>query len=288
MNVITQWLTDTFSLAKLNIGWNDVIEIFVFTFLLYHIIIWIQRTRAWVLLKGVLTVGILYVAAQIFQMNNLIWLFQNSFSMLVIVLVIVFQPEFRKALEQLGNQKVISGIVSFDNSKDKQERFSEETINAIIDASFDLGRAKTGALIVIEQNILLNEYIDTGIILDAKVSAPLLVQIFEHNTPLHDGAVVIRGDQIIAATCYLPLSDNMHISKDLGTRHRAGLGISEVTDSITVIASEETGHVSIAIGGELFHDVDRDKLRAKLNFIQKKDIDVKRFKLWKGKRWKKA
>ena len=193
MNVITQWLTDTFSLARLNIGWNDIIEIFVFAFLLYHIIVWIQRTKAWVLLKGVLTVGILYVAAQIFQMNNLIWLFENSFSMLIIVLVIVFQPEFRKALEQLGNQKVISGIVPFDNSKDKQERFSEEPINAIIDASFDLGRAKTGALIVIEQNILLNEYIDTGIILNAKVSAPLLVQIFEHNTPLHDGAVVIRG-----------------------------------------------------------------------------------------------
>ena len=124
--------------------------------------------------------------------------------------------------------------------------------------------------------------------MNAKVSAPLLVQIFEHNTPLHDGAVVIRGDQIIAATCYLPLSDNMHISKELGTRHRAGLGISEVTDSITVIASEETGNVSIAIGGELFHNVDRDKLRAKLNFIQKKDIDVKRFRLWKEKRWKKT
>ena len=286
MNVITQWLADTFSLAKLNIGWNDILEIFVFTFLLYHIIVWIKRTKAWVLLKGVLTVGVLYVAAQIFQMTNLIWLFQNLIGTLVTVLVIVFQPELRRALEQLGNQKVISSIVPLDPSKDKQERFSEETINAIIDASFDLGRAKTGALIVVEQNILLNEYIDTGIMLNAKVSAPLLVQIFEHNTPLHDGAVIIRGDQIVAATCYLPLSDNMDISKDLGTRHRAGLGISEVTDSITVIASEETGCVSIAIGGELFHDVDRYKLRAKLNFIQKKDIDVKRFRLWKGKRRK--
>uniref|UniRef100_UPI003A97EDFC diadenylate cyclase n=1 Tax=Ruminococcus sp. TaxID=41978 RepID=UPI003A97EDFC len=137
----------------------------------------------------------------------------------------------------------------------------DDTIDAIVRASFSMGRAKTGALIVIEQKFVLNEYIATGILLDAIVSAPLLVQIFEHNLPLHDGAVVIRGNRITAATCYLPLSENKTISKELGTRHRAGLGISEVTDALTVIVSEETGQVSLTKDGQLYRNVNSDKLR---------------------------
>ena len=144
-----------------------------------------------------------------------------------------------------------------------------------------MSKTKTGALIVIEQEILLTDYEKTGIQIDALVSSQLLINIFEHNTPLHDGAVIVRGDRIVSATCYLPLSDNMRLSKELGTRHRAAVGISEVTDTLTLVVSEETGAVSIAIGGELFRDVDQDYLKSKLVFLQKKTIDVKRFRIWK-------
>jgi len=148
-------------------------------------------------------------------------------------------------------------------------------------ACFELGKNKTGALIVIEQDILLTDYEKTGIPVDGIVTSQLLINIFEHNTPLHDGAVIVRGDRIVSATCYLPLSDNMQISKELGTRHRAAVGISEVTDTMTLVVSEETGNVSIAIAGELIRAVDQDYLKKKLTFIQKKSIDVKRYKLWK-------
>ena len=172
-------------------------------------------------------------------------------------------------------------MLPFAEKKDKGERFSDKTVNELVKACFELAKTKTGALIVIEQEILLTDYVKTGIPIDAIVSNQLLINIFEHNTPLHDGAVIIRGDRVVAATCYLPLSDNMMISKELGTRHRAALGISEVTDTMTLVVSEETGNVSIAIAGELFRDVDADYLRSKLTFLQKKTIDVKRYKLWR-------
>ena len=146
-----------------------------------------------------------------------------------------------------------------------------------------MGKVKTGALIVIEQDVVLGEYERTGIKLDALVSGQLLINIFEHNTPLHDGAIIIRGDRIVSATCYLPLSDSMRLSKALGTRHRAGVGLSEVADSLVIIVSEETGAVSLAIGGELIRNIDADYLKSKLTYIQKKSIDVKRFRLWKGR-----
>lgn len=283
MNSLEAWIEKYFSWSTLNIQLSDIVEIIILAFLVYHIILWIKRTRAWILLKGLIVIVLVYALATLFHLQNITYLFEKSMDALIVALIVIFHPELRRALEQLGNKNILSDLIPFDDSKDKQERFSTETVDAIIRATFELGRAKTGALIVIEQNILLTEYINTGIILDAAVSSPLLVQIFEHNTPLHDGAVVIRGDQIVAATCYLPLSDNMDISKELGTRHRAALGISEVTDSITIIASEETGDVSLAIGGELFRSIDSDKLRAKLLFMQKKSYDVKRFRLWKGK-----
>ena len=175
-------------------------------------------------------------------------------------LLVIFQPEIRRALEQLGTNHLFE-LFSLSSTKDKVAENADDTIDAIVRASFSMGRAKTGALIVIEQKFVLNEYIATGILLDAIVSAPLLVQIFEHNLPLHDGAVVIRGNRITAATCYLPLSENKTISKELGTSHRAGLGISEVTDALTVIVSEETGQVSLTKDGQLYRNVNSDKLR---------------------------
>lgn len=198
----------------------------------------------------------------------------------IIAVLIIFQPELRKALEQLGTRRFFA-FLNLGDKKEKGERCSDKTVNELVIACFELSKTKTGALIVIEQDVLLDEYIKTGIQVDALTTSQLMINIFEHNTPLHDGAVIMRGDRVLAATCYLPLSENMRISKELGTRHRAAVGISEVTDSMTLVVSEETGAVSIAIAGELFHNVDEDYLRSKLKFLQKKSIDVKRYKLWK-------
>ena len=146
-----------------------------------------------------------------------------------------------------------------------------------------MGKVKTGALIVIQNEQPLNEYERTGIDVDGIVSSQLLINIFEHNTPLHDGAVIVRENRVTAATCYLPLSDNMALSKELGTRHRAGVGISEATDSMTVIVSEETGKISVAFLGELSRGLDAEKLREKLRSIQNKAPEEKKRKLWKGR-----
>ena len=166
-------------------------------------------------------------------------------------------------------------------STDTNERFSDKTIDELVKATYEMAKVKTGALIVIEQDTNLSEYEATGIELDSLVSNQLIINIFEHNTPLHDGAVIMRGNRLTSATCYLPLSDNMELSKELGTRHRAAVGISEVTDSFTIVVSEETGSVSIAVGGRIFRNIDAEKLRSHLVKLQNKQIDVKRFRLWK-------
>lgn len=160
--------------------------------------------------------------------------------------------------------------------------FSDKTIHEISKACAEMGKVKTGALIVVQQNDPLTEYERTGIDVDGIVTSQLLINIFEHNTPLHDGAVIVRGDRIISATCYLPLSDNMSLSKDLGTRHRAGVGISEVTDSMTVIVSEETGKISVAYSGVLYRSLSPADLEDQLKKIQNKPVEEKEHKLWKG------
>lgn len=261
----------------------DLIEIIIISFIMYQIMLWIKNTRAWMLFKGIIVLLAFVLIASLFQMNTILWIANKTINVGIIAIVIVFQPEFRKALEQLGRKNVFASLFSFETSKNSEERFSDKTVNEIIRAAFEMGRVKTGALIVIEQDIVLSEYERTGIALDAVLSAQLLINIFEHNTPLHDGAIIVRGNRIISATCYLPLSDNMELSKELGTRHRAGVGISEVTDSVTVIVSEETGGVSIAIGGQLVRNIDSEYLKEKLSYIQKKSLDVKRFRIWKGR-----
>ena len=186
-------------------------------------------------------------------------------------------------MEQIGEKKVLSSIVPFDTAKNVSERMSDKTINELVKASLEMGKAKTGALIVIEQNENLAEYERTGIPIDAQLSSQLLINIFEHNTPLHDGAVLVRQNRIVSATCYLPLSDNMVLSKELGTRHRAGVGISEATDSLTIIVSEETGQISYAYRGELTRGVSGEELKERLVIFQNKTVDAKKFRLWKGK-----
>ncbi|HUM82678.1 MAG TPA: diadenylate cyclase CdaA [Lachnospiraceae bacterium] len=263
----------------------DVVEILIIAFLLYFFMAWIQRTRAYTLLKGILIVALFIIVASIFQMTTILWITQKLASIALIALVVIFQPELRKALESLGNKNLLSSIFPFDSSQDKIERFSDQTISEIIRAVNEMSEVRTGALIVIEQKILLTEYINTGIELDSVVSTQLLVNIFEHNTPLHDGAIILRGDRILAATCYLPLSENATISKKFGTRHRAGLGISEVSDAFTVIVSEETGRVSYAYMGNLTTGVTSSDLREQLHRFQKNDKEKteKKFRIWKGR-----
>lgn len=273
-------------LSKLHmpsIIWTDVAEILIITFVLYHILLWIKSTRAWALLKGVLVIGAFVLIAVVFEMNTILWIVTNLFSIAAIAMVVVLQPELRKALEELGRKNLLSSILTFDSSKADGGRLTDRTINEIVKASVEMGKVKTGALIVIQTEQPLNEFERTGIDVDAIVSSQLLINIFEHNTPLHDGAVIVKENRVTAATCYLPLSDNMALSKELGTRHRAGVGISEVTDSMTVIVSEENGKISVAYRGELERGLDAERLRERLHSIQNKPADEKKRKLWKGR-----
>ena len=265
------------------ITWTDIIEIVIIAFVIYNVMVWIKNTKAWVLLKGIIIVVIFALIAYILNLKTILWIAGKTISVGIIALVIIFQPELRRALEQLGRKKILFGLFRFNDGREKGERFSSKTAEEIVRACFDMGAAYTGALIVIEQDMVLEEYEKTGITVDGLVTSQLLINIFEHNTPLHDGAVIIRGDRVVAATCYLPLSDNNNLNKALGTRHRAGVGISEVTDSMTIIVSEETGKVSVAVGGELIHDIDADSLRNKLEYLRRITIDVKSFMIWRGR-----
>ena len=265
------------------ITWTDIIEIVIIAFVIYNVMVWIKNTKAWVLLKGIIIVVIFALIAYILNLKTILWIAGKTISVGIIALVIIFQPELRRALDQLGRKKILFGLFRFNDGREKGERFSSKTAEEIVRACFDMGAAYTGALIVIEQDMVLEEYEKTGITVDGLVTSQLLINIFEHNTPLHDGAVIIRGDRVVAATCYLPLSDNNNLNKALGTRHRAGVGISEVTDSMTIIVSEETGKVSVAVGGELIHDIDADSLRNKLEYLRRRTIDVKSFKIWRGR-----
>lgn len=262
---------------------TDVIEIAIIAVIIYYVFRWVKRTRAWSLFKGFIVLMFFMVLAAVFQFNTIVWIFSRMFNVGIIAIIVMFQPELRNALEQLGRKNFLQSVFSSDDQKHRSERFSTRTINEICKATFEMAKHKTGALIVIEQDVALGEYERTGINVDAAVSSQLLINIFEKNTPLHDGAVIIRNDRIVAATCYLPLSSNMEISKDLGTRHRAAVGISEVSDSLTIVVSEETGKVSIVIGGEIYQDVDGDQLKKKLGYLQRRTIDVKKFKIWKGR-----
>ena len=269
--------TNLTSLHMPNIRTTDIVEILIIAFLVYHILVWAKNTRIWSLMKGIVIIVIFVLLAALFNMTTILWIVQNVFSIAVIAIVVVLQPELRKALEQLGRKNIFSSLLPFDSSKNSG-RFSDKTVNEITRACIEMAKVRTGALIVIEQNHSLIEYERTGIDVDGIVTSQLLINIFEHNTPLHDGAVIIRGDRITSATCYLPLSDNMELGKELGTRHRAGVGVSEATDSLTLIVSEETGKISVAYGGELERGVDSDRLKERLRQIQNKPTEEHRHK----------
>lgn len=275
----------SFSTYRTTIDMGDVLEILIIAFLLYYILKWMKSTRAWQLLKGLAVICVFLLLAFIMDMSTILWLAQNLLSIFAMAIVVVMQPELRHALEELGKKNFLPSGVFADSSKREQEIFSEKTINEIVKACFEMGKVKTGALIVIEQKESLRDYERTGIEVDGIVTSQLLINIFEHNTPLHDGAVIVRGNRVTSATCYLPLSDNLGLSKELGTRHRAGVGVSEVTDSLTVIVSEETGKVSVAYEGQLERGFDAEELKLRLQKIlnRQEEEKPKGRHIWKGK-----
>lgn len=287
MEAIIKALKDTiYFLALPKMSFIDVIEIIIIAFSIYHLVRWMKNTRAWMLLKGISVLLIAYLLAYFLNMSVILWLFNKTLAIGITALAVVFQPELRKALEELGRKNIVSNIIPFDDSKEKKCRFTDRSINEIVKASVELAKVKTGALIILERDISLSEYERTGITIDSVISSQLLINIFEHNTPLHDGAVILRDDRVVSATCYLPLSDNLGLSKELGTRHRAGVGISEVSDSTTIIVSEETGKISVAIGGKLLRNVDGELLKKKLSEVQGKtsrEKTKKRFRIRKKK-----
>ena len=272
---------DWFYIPRVSI--SDIAEIIIIAILVYYIVDWFKKTRAWTLFKGILVLLLFTGISVLLQFNTIVWILENTIQVGMIALIIIFQPEFRRALEQLGRKKFVSSLFISENDN-MDNKLDKKVMNEITKAVYAMAEVKTGALIVLEQEVRLGDYERTGIPIDAEVTSQLLINIFEHNTPLHDGAVLIRNNRITSATCYLPLSDNMDINKALGTRHRAAIGISEVSDSITIIVSEETGHVSIANNGDIIRNLSRDRFVAKIEELRKQETVAGKVKRWKGQK----
>lgn len=267
-----------------HISVTDIIEIIILSYLLYHVILWFKKTRAWTLFKGMVVFLIFTAFAALFQLNTILWIVKNAINVGIIAVIILFQPELRRALEELGRKNIISDVLTRDDKGDKNSRVNDQTIQEITAAATDMSKNKTGALIVIEQDVALGEYESTGISIDAAISKQLIENIFEHNTPLHDGAVIIRNNRVVAATCYLPLTGRNDLNKDLGTRHRAAVGISEVSDSMTIVVSEENGTISVAKSGILYRNLDAESLKKQLMALQVKPTESRRTRRRGGKK----
>jgi len=255
-----------------SIGFSDILDILIVAYIIYKIIFWIKETRAWVLFKGILVILALAAVATILQLNTILWILSNTISVGIIAVIVVFQPELRKG-------QFFSYFIRTE--EEENQKASTRTVDEIIKAVDKMGAAKTGALILIEQEVPLGDLERTGVPIDAVISSSILINIFEHNTPLHDGAVIIRRNRVAAATCFLPLTDSNDISMELGTRHRAAIGASEVSDAYVIVVSEETGSVSLARGGVLYRDLTTDQLRAMLS--QTKKVGKKKLSFWKGR-----
>ena len=233
-----------------------ILDIAIVAILIYKIISMVRGTRAEQLLKGIALLLVLNVLGRFLRLTTVTWILDQVQTLLLIAIPVVFQPELRKFLEQLGNSTLIPG-----NRKNREDEAVEQIVGQLVPFLMNAGRTHTGALIALQQEVGLNEYVDTGIRVDGVLSQQLLGNIFIVNTPLHDGAVIIKDNTILAASCYLPLSEKKSISKALGTRHRAGIGLSEVSDAIVCIVSEETGAVSVAEHGELYYNLTENQLR---------------------------
>jgi TIGR00159 family protein len=248
---------DYFAGLTLKNSIKDIADILIVSYIIYMLIKMVRGTRAVQLLQGVFFLVIIWALSTWLNLYTLKWLMNQMFTFGVVTVLIIFQPELRRALEQLGRGKM------FNRSSPEEQAVSHQ-INEVMKSVNYMARRKIGALIVFERNTGLNDYIESGIKMEAKLSSELLSNVFVPNTPLHDGAVIIRGNMIMAAGCYLPLSENPFISKELGTRHRAAIGVTEVCDAISVIVSEETGQISLAINGQIVRDIKEESLISKL------------------------
>lgn len=240
-------------------SFKDIVDILIVSYVVYKLIMLLRGTRAIQFMKGILVVVVAWGLSYLFQLTTLQWMMKQMIDTGLIAIIIIFQPELRRALEQLGRGKLFtrSTIVGEDQS-------TNQLISEVIRAVNHLAKRKIGALIVFEKETGLSDYIESGTMLQSQVSAELLINIFTPNTPLHDGAVIIRNNLIVAAACYLPLSENPFISKELGTRHRAAIGTSEVSDALCVAVSEETGQISLSMNGHIVRDIKDESLISKL------------------------
>ncbi|MFY9858169.1 MAG: diadenylate cyclase CdaA [Exiguobacterium chiriqhucha] len=260
-----------FSLSE-NVYWydylNDVLDIVVVTYVIYKLMMIVRGTKAVQLIKGISIILVSWFLSGFFGLKTLQFLLNQVITYGLLGIIIIFQPELRRGLEHLGRTSNLFGRTS-TSDEDKQRQM----IEAIVSSAQYMSKRRIGALIAIERDTGLNEYVETGIRMDSHITSQLIINLFIPNTPLHDGAMIIQDGKIAAAACYLPLSESPHIDKALGTRHRAAIGVSEVTDSVTLTVSEETGAVSLAIAGRLYRELDEEGLRNKL--IQELVIEEK-------------
>ena len=254
------------------VGFWDVVDILIVAVILYKVYEMLQDTRAITLVKGLIVLMIVTLVAGFLELHVISWLLQKTVTLLFVALPIVFQPELRRALERLGQGR----FLGLDQYLDVEE--ANSLTNEIDKAVFNMADKKIGALLVIEKNVGINEIIDTGIKIEGLITTEILMNVFIPNTPLHDGAAVIRGKRLVAAGCYLPLTENRSLSSELGTRHRAAIGLSEQCDAVIIIVSEETGVVSVAENGRIERYMTHDSLRQRIRPLFVKEKPSMKFK----------
>lgn len=279
MESIINYITRFLQVLKL----SDLVDVIILAIIIYQLTKILRETRAIQLLKGIALLFLVLLVSDWLNLNALNYVLGNTMQAGLFAIVVIFQPELRNMLERMGRSKAgrIIDVFSGATAQDK----TMHVIDELCDAAADLSRTKTGALIVIERETKLGDVIRTGSIVNADMSAALLENIFVPNTPLHDGAVIVRGDRIYTAGCLLPLTSNPNLSHELGTRHRAALGISEASDAMVIVVSEETGKISIAINGTLTRNLDRDSLHRALGRVfisEPNSVDIEKFKFWRG------
>lgn len=270
------------------IGFSDplsivraVVDISIVSYVVYKIIILVKETRAWQLIKGILLILIATGLSELLGLKTIHYILYKTITLFFLGVIILFQPELRRGLEQIGRSR-FKDIFNADE-EDNRVKITA-AIEEIVKACVEMSKTYTGALMVIEKDTKIGEIINTGTTIESNISAELLINIFTPNTPLHDGAVIIRDSRLMAAACFLPLTDNPNLSKELGTRHRAALGITEVSDSIAVVVSEESGKISFALNGGLTRNLTPDTLRKALNKnLLDEKVSGKKISLWKVK-----
>ncbi|WP_425589639.1 diadenylate cyclase CdaA [Fictibacillus terranigra] len=259
---------------------SQIVDILLVTYVFYKLIMLIRGTKAVQLLKGIVIIVAVWLASSFFELRTMSWLMDKAITYGLLAIIIIFQPELRRALEQLGRGKLFSRTGLAD------EEEMENSINAIVKSTSYMAKRRIGAIMSFERETGLTDYVETGIPIHSKLSSELLTNIFVPNTPLHDGAVILRQDEVVAAGCYLPLTESPFVSKELGTRHRAAIGVSEVTDAITVVVSEETGGISVTKNGEIHRNLNEEMLKTLLNaelLLSSRNSSSSRWN-WRGKK----